>query len=71
MEHEGTSLCSQEPTTGPYPEPMNAVHTLTPYLFKIYLNIILPCIPNLPSDLLPSRFLIKILNAGLVSPNAC
>jgi hypothetical protein len=33
MEPEYSSPCSQEPNTGPYPEPDKSVHILTPYFF--------------------------------------
>jgi hypothetical protein len=31
MEHEGSSPCSQKPTTGPHPEPLNPVCPIKPY----------------------------------------
>jgi len=45
MEPEGSILCSQEPTTDPYPEP----DTCNPHLLyfsKIHSNIIFPCTPR-------------------------
>jgi len=39
---------SQEPATGPYLEPDNPLHILTPYSFKIHFNIIIPTPPRLP-----------------------
>jgi hypothetical protein len=55
MEPEGSSPCSQEPHTGPCPEPdrsstyhpilpsqIDPVHTILSYLSKIYFNIVHP-----------------------------
>jgi hypothetical protein len=39
MEPECLLPCSQEPSTGPYPDP---VHTTSFYLSKIHFNIIQP-----------------------------
>jgi hypothetical protein len=39
MEAEGSLQCSQEPSTGPYPEP---IHTTPSYLSKIHFNIVHP-----------------------------
>jgi hypothetical protein len=61
METEGSLPCSQEPSTGPYPEPDRPIHTIPSYLSKIYLNI-----HYLPG-IIPSGFLTSILYAFLVS----
>jgi hypothetical protein len=65
MEHEGSLPCSQEPSTGPYPEPdqCNAYHPLRSILvLSTHLRL------GIPSDLFPSGFLINILCAFLFSP---
>jgi hypothetical protein len=48
--------CSQEPSTGPYPEPDQLVLILSSHLRL-----------GLPSDLFPSGFVTKILYAFLLS----
>jgi hypothetical protein len=68
MESEGSLLCSQEPSTGPYPEPDQS----SPYHLFLSLRSI-PILsshlrPGLPSSLFPSGFSTKILYAFLFSP---
>jgi hypothetical protein len=42
MELKVLLQCSQAPSTGPIMSQMNPVHTIPPYFFKIYFNIIRP-----------------------------
>jgi hypothetical protein len=54
METEGSLICAQETTNGPYPKPLETLHTLTSFLrFILILS---------PSDLFPLGFLTKILS---------
>jgi hypothetical protein len=66
MEHQGSLQCSQEPVTGPYPEP----HKSNPYPATLFLRFILILSSHLrlghPSDLFPSDFPTKILLANRV-----
>jgi len=48
MEPEGSLPHSQVPSTCPYSEPANLVHTPTSHFLKIELNIILPSTPRSP-----------------------
>jgi hypothetical protein len=60
MEHEGSWLCSQEPATGPYPEP-DLIHTPKNNFPKINLFI-------LPSMLLSSEWslLVRLFDQNFV-----
>jgi hypothetical protein len=40
MEPQDSLPCSPQPSTGPYPEQTNPVHTTPSYIFKIQFNII-------------------------------
>jgi hypothetical protein len=45
-EPEGSSPCSQNHATGPYPEPAKSSSPINPYLPKVHLNVILPPTPR-------------------------
>jgi hypothetical protein len=60
MEPEGSFSCSQQPSTGPYPQPDECVYTTLSYLSKIHSLRL-----DLHSDLFPSGFPTKILYAFL------
>jgi len=69
MEPESSSPCSEQIATGSYPEHVNPVQNLPPYLFKIHSNIILPPTTRFPgSSLFLSGFPNKTLYAFLMSP---
>jgi hypothetical protein len=53
VELEGSSSCSQESATGPYPEPDEFNPHLPPYFLNIHFNVILPLAL---SGLFPSSF---------------
>jgi hypothetical protein len=65
MEPEGSLPCSQEPSSGPYPDPDRS----SPYN-PILSILILPTYLRLglPSGLIPSGFPTNILYAFLLSP---
>jgi hypothetical protein len=65
MEHESSLPHSQEPSTGPCPDP---IHTIPSYLSKIHFNIVHTHLRlGLPSGLFPYDFPINILHAFLFS----
>jgi len=53
--------CSQQPSTGKYPEPVQS--SLHPTAFRFFLTV-----PGLSSSLIPSGFLTKILDICLTTP---
>jgi hypothetical protein len=67
MEPEGSIPCSQEPYTGPYPEPYqsNPHHNI---LSKINYNTVHHLRLGLPSGFFTSAFPTNILYAFLFSP---
>jgi hypothetical protein len=56
MEPEGLLPCSQQPATGPYPEPDASSPQLRPYFPKIHSNIILSPMLRSSENCLPFRF---------------
>jgi len=44
MESEGSLSCSQEPVTGPYPEPDTYIHFPLPRLFQGICQSLSPCV---------------------------
>jgi hypothetical protein len=69
-EPEGPSPCTQEPTTGPYPEPTESTAPPPPLKLMSLIAILIPCshLPlGLPSGLFPSGFPTKTLKTSLYS----
>jgi hypothetical protein len=66
-EPEGSSPCSQEPSTGPYPEPDRSSPSYPISLRSIIISSTHLRL-GLPSGLFPFGFLTNILHAFLVSP---
>jgi hypothetical protein len=65
MKPGGSLPCSQEPSTGPYPEPDQSNPS---YLSKIHFNIVYPSTSWSSQWSLPSGFPTNILYAFLFSP---
>jgi len=66
MESRSEFPCSQEPVTCLCREPMNPVHSLTPYSPKIHSNNVHHLRLYLPSGHFSSSFPTKILYAFLI-----
>jgi len=47
---------------------IHPVYTFWPYFAKVYSDIIIPCMPSLPSGFFPLGFPTKLLYACLISP---
>jgi len=56
MEPESSLLCSQEPTTGPYPKLDASVHTFPPCFPKMQSIIIFTSMPRSSKQSLPFGF---------------
>jgi hypothetical protein len=67
-EPEGSSRYSQEPATGPYPEPTKSTLHIPPTLLKFHSDPILPSKPRSWSELFPSGFPNKTLYTFPSSP---
>jgi hypothetical protein len=71
MEPEGSLPCSQESSTGPYPEPDQSSPYTPSFLSKIILILSIQLRLGLPSGLFPSCFPTNILQTFLFSPLSC
>jgi hypothetical protein len=67
MEPKGSLPCSQQPATGPYPEP-DAFSPHVPTLFSLWSTLSSRLRLGFPSGLLPGDFPTKISYALLISP---
>jgi hypothetical protein len=56
MRPESSLPCSQKHVIRPYPEPVQSIPSLIPYLPKTHLNIILHSAPMFPKESLRFRF---------------
>jgi hypothetical protein len=65
MEPDALLLCSQEPATGPYPEPHESSPQPHNHFFKIHSKIILHLRLGLPKGLFSSGLPTKILTCVL------
>jgi hypothetical protein len=61
MEPVGSLPCSQEPSTGPYPDPDQSNLYHPSHLFKIHFILFTHLRLGLPNGLLPSGFPTNIL----------
>jgi hypothetical protein len=68
MEPEGSSPYTQEPATCPYPKPDQSSLAPHPTSRRSILILSSHLRLGLPSGLLPSGFLTKVLHAPLLSP---
>jgi hypothetical protein len=69
MEPDGLLRCSQEPATGPYPQPDDPVHILSHPISPRFILILSSHLGlGLTSGLPRSGFLTKRLCAVLISP---
>jgi hypothetical protein len=68
MEPQGSLPCSQEPSSGPYPELDQSVHTPHPISLRSILILSSHLHLGLPSGRFPSGFHTKILYALLFTP---
>jgi len=62
------SRVHESPPLVPILSKMNLVHILTPCIFKIYFNIILPSMPGLSKDVLPPNSSTNTVYVLLFSP---
>jgi hypothetical protein len=70
MEPEGSIPCSQEPSTGPYPEPYQSTPS-HPIFLRSILILFTHLRLSIPSGLFPSGLPTNILYAFLFSPHSC
>jgi hypothetical protein len=67
MQPEGSLPCSQEPSTGPYPEPDRSSTYHPSFSSKIILILSTYLSLSLPSSVFPSGFLSNVLYTFLYS----